>query len=131
MAVKIWKKRPPASSLGGQVAWDMLSPEFPEHPIVELWYARDMDDGAWCARFSNGECRDVDVLVTRHRVNRIRSVQAHFEAGHYAAVKGIVPDERELWLAAGTVENDRKAFEEGVAQGERDNASKTASSTKT
>lgn len=69
---KTWTSKPPSSSLSGQVAWDLLSASYAPWHIVKLWYAPEMDDGAWCAQFDNGECRDVDVLVTRQKVSEIR-----------------------------------------------------------
>lgn len=116
---KIWKQRPPASSLGGQVAWDMLSNVLPHQKIVELWYAPEMDDGAWCARYDNGECHDVDVLVTRHEVNKRKSAKLHFELGLVAARAGAsaLKDDRALCLTSNTSEEDRAHFERGAAQG--------------
>jgi len=60
--------RPPSSSPSARVAWDLLTKFHTPWVIVNMWYAPEMDDGAWCAQFENGKYKDVDVLV----VNQVR-----------------------------------------------------------
>jgi inosine/xanthosine triphosphate pyrophosphatase family protein len=116
---KIWKQRPSASSLGGQIAWDMLANCRPRQKIVELWYAPEMEDGAWCAKYDNGECLDIDVLVTRHEVNKRKSLKFHFEMGRNAARVGAVAlqEDRALIITSATSPEDLAEFERGVALG--------------
>jgi inosine/xanthosine triphosphate pyrophosphatase family protein len=116
---KIWKKRPPASALGAQIAWDMLSGDHPGSPLIELWYERAMDDGAWCARYLDDVYRDVDVLVTRHEANKRKSAKFYFEMGRNAARMGVaaLKEDRELAITAATLPEQVAEFERGAAEG--------------
>lgn len=116
---KIWKQRPPNSSLGAQIAWDMLSAERPQSPIVELWYGRTMDDGAWCARYLDDSYGDVDVLVTRHEANKRKSAKFYYEMGRNAARigAGALRDDRKLAITSVTSLEQVAEFERGATAG--------------
>jgi len=57
-----YKARPPANCAGGRIALDLISAD-EQRQIKLLWYAREMDDGTWCAGMDGGEFEEVDVLV--------------------------------------------------------------------
>lgn len=114
MTTKIWTKRPPASSPRGQVAWDLLGEMHAEWRIAELWFAPEMDDGAWCARFDNGEYDDVDVLVTTHRADQLRMLRMYFKAGRLAARTGTVAEVQQAWTLPTTTTQHWEEFERGI-----------------
>jgi inosine/xanthosine triphosphate pyrophosphatase family protein len=115
MASKIWTSRLPASSESGRVAWDRLSAERPGSKIVELWFASQMDDGAWCARYEDGHCSDVDVLATAQQVNHARSLKRFFEAGQLAARNNELEEWRFLWILPTTSPEYVEQFDLGAA----------------
>lgn len=116
---KIWKQRPPARSLGAQIAWDLLTDARPQSPIVELWYSRTMDDGAWCARYLDDSYGDVDVLVTRQEANKRKSAKFYFEMGRSAARVGAaaLQNDRKLAITSVTPPEQVAEFERGAAAG--------------
>lgn len=69
---RTWRARPPSSSPFARVAWDLLTEFHAPWTVVKIWYAPEMDDGAWCAEFENGKYRDVDVLVVNQARDKLK-----------------------------------------------------------
>lgn len=69
---RTWRERPPSSSPSARVAWDLLTEHHPTWSLIKIWYAPEMDDGAWCGEFENGQYSDVDVLVVNHVRNKLK-----------------------------------------------------------
>lgn len=61
--------RPPSNRPGARCAFDYLTKVHAPLLIVRLWFAREMDDGVWCAQMSDGRFKEIDVLVINYYRN--------------------------------------------------------------
>lgn len=66
------RTRPPASSRGARIAWDMFikHESLKENPrkIKSMWYAF-MDYWVWVAEFDDGDFDEIDGLMVADRLN--------------------------------------------------------------